>query len=221
MTGSSMFRIRPRFHDRFRQAVSSGFVVALISGLIAGSAARSQTHAADPQPSQVAAERCEAKIERLELFASSAGAEKTQETRLDEVELNSYLELVLRPQYHPSLQSIRLNFLDGKLQCAARINLDLVEMSGTQPWSGLFRLMLSGIHDLTVMGRLDAKEGKAIFALEEARFDGITLPNLLVSEIISAVGRKQTPPIDPMQPSEMPYRIRRVDIRIEHILIYQ
>ena len=212
-------RLRSRFRAVLRQAGQYGLLLALLPMPGASGPVHSSVQAAGI--SRAAADSCEAKIERLESFAAESGRVATQRTRLDEIELNSYLELVLRPEYHPSLESIRLKFLEGRLQCAARINLDLVELSDTRLWSGLIRSMLSGIHDLTVLGKLDAKEGKASFVLEEARFDGIMLPNLLVTEIISAVGRKQTPPIDPMQPSEMPFRIRKVDVLPGHILIYQ
>ncbi len=74
----------------------------------------------------------------------------------------------------------------------------------------LFARLLSGTHTLTMRGKLRTEAGKGSFMLEEARFDETTLPNFLVEEIISAVGSRQKPPFDPMQPSQMPYRIKTV-----------
>jgi hypothetical protein len=72
-----------------------------------------------------------------------------------------------------------------------------------------------------VDGKLEAAGGKAKFVLDEARFDTTVLPNFLVEEIISAVGRKQRPPFDPMQPSQMPYKIEKVEVHKGQITIYQ
>ena len=54
-----------------------------------------------------------------------------------------------------------------------------------------------------------------------ARFDGTLLPNFMVSEIITAVGRKQRPPFDPLQPSQMIYAIDRVDVHAGYFIVYQ
>jgi hypothetical protein len=87
----------------------------------------------------------------------------------------------------------------------------------TKLFAGMFR----GIHNLTVRGKLITNDGKANFELEEARFDNNSLPNFLVDEIITAVGRKQRPPFDPMQPSQMPYHIEKVDFHKGYILVRQ
>jgi hypothetical protein len=81
--------------------------------------------------------------------------------------------------------------------------------------------MISGVHKITAEGTLIAQNGKARFRLHEARFDENTLPNFLVEPIISAVGRRQTPPFDPLEPSEMPYHIDKVDLHHGYIVVYQ
>jgi hypothetical protein len=85
----------------------------------------------------------------------------------------------------------------------------------------LMSLMFSGTHTLSASGQLQSKDGNARFYLEQARFDNSTLPRSLVEEIISAVGKKQNPPFDPLQPSRMPYKIERVDVHRGYIIVYQ
>jgi hypothetical protein len=77
------------------------------------------------------------------------------------------------------------------------------------------------VHKLTARGQLLSGNGKASFRLEQARFDNSTLPKALVEEIITAVGRKQNPPFDPLQPSQLFYDIDKVDVHPGHILVYQ
>ena len=79
--------------------------------------------------------------------------------------------------------------------------------------------MFSGVHTMAADGQLVANDGKAHFKLEQALFDGSALPKPLVEGIISAVGRKQNPPFDPLQPSEMPYEINKVDVHSGYIIV--
>ncbi|MBZ5497267.1 MAG: hypothetical protein LAP85_12765 [Acidobacteriia bacterium] len=176
---------------------------------------------ADPGISKAAADSCNAKISRLEAFDAAHDPVKKQTTRLSETEMNSYLAFVLSPHYNACLKSIRLKFEEGHLQGVAAVDFDRLQLNPTQLLTSLLRKMLTGVHTLTVRGILVSGTGKANFRLEEARFDSMTLPNLLVAEIITTVGRKQNPPFDPMQPSTLPYRIQKVDVHAGYIVVYQ
>jgi hypothetical protein len=94
-------------------------------------------------------------------------------------------------------------------------------MNSTKMLTRLVANLFSGMHSLSMSGKLAARGGMANFILDVARFDDTALPNFLVEEIISAVGRKQKPPFDPMQPSRMPYAIDRVEVHREYILVCQ
>ncbi len=180
-----------------------------------------QTSGSGSGISRAAAQSCDAKVSRMEAFDASSEKGNSLNTRLTENELNSYLAIVLSPNYHPCLKSIQLKFDEGRLQAAARIDFDRLELGNSPLVSGLARKMLSGVHELKVSGSLISSSGKASFKLGEASFDGVALPNVLVTEIISAVGRKQNPPFDPMQPSPLPYHIQKVDVHTGFIMIYQ
>jgi hypothetical protein len=171
--------------------------------------------------SKAAAQSCQAKVERIQAYGNAADPAKKQTTRLSEAEINSYLAIVLSPQYHPSLKSILLKFDEARIQGTASIDFDRLQFHSTQFLNSLFRKILTGVHTLKVRGNLVSNAGKTYFNLEDARFDDITPPNLLVSEIISAVGRKQNPPFDPMQPSVLPYRIQKVEVHSGYVTIYQ
>jgi len=57
--------------------------------------------------------------------------------------------------------------------------------------------------------------------LHQARFDGTTLPKYLVEQIITAVGRKQNPPFDPLKPSELFYEIEKAEVHKGCVIVYQ
>jgi hypothetical protein len=177
--------------------------------------------AAKPAITRAAADRCNLKLKSLEGFAAHRKAGQKQTTQLTEDEMNSYLELDLRPHYHPCLKTLSLAFEENMLQAVAAIDFDHLGSTSSRLLPKLLSYMLSGAHTMTARGRLLSGNGKASFRLEQARFDNSTLPRALVEEIISAVGRKQNPPFDPMQPSALFDDIEKVEVHSGYILVYQ
>jgi hypothetical protein len=173
------------------------------------------------RPSRGAAESCSAKLKRLEENAADGKSTKNVPTRFSQIEVNSYLALNLGPDYHPCLKSLVIVFEEDKLQGLAAIDFDRLEATSSRLLPKLLSFMFSGTHDISARGRLVNRAGKANFQLEQARFDSSTLPNSLVEEIISMVGRKQTPPFDPLQPSQLPYKIQGIDVHPGYVLVYQ
>jgi hypothetical protein len=179
---------------------------------------------ANPPPaaiSKAAAKSCAAKVKKLEEFSLRPSTGKTQTTRFSEEEINSYLALDLSSKFSPSLKSLILQLEEGKLQGNAIIDFDRLEITSTEIATQLFAVMLSGVHELMARGSLPVNNGKGSFQLEEAQFDGIRLPVALVREIITLIGSKQSPPFDPMSPSEMIYNIQRLDLHPGYMIVYQ
>jgi len=171
--------------------------------------------------SKTAAAECRSKLKSLEDFADRHKAGQTQTTKITEDEINSYLALDLKPKYHASLKNLVVSFKEDRLQGTADIDFDRLGATSTKFLPKLIGLFFSGVHTITADGKLLSKNGKASFHLEQALFDKSTLPKFLVEEIISAVGRKQKPPFDPLQPSQMPYEIDRVEVHPGYIIVIQ
>jgi len=172
--------------------------------------------------SQAAADSCNLKVKSLEDFAANSSATQSQTTRLSQNEINSYLALDLSSKFSPGLKSLQLTFEEGNLlQALALIDFDKLEMAPTKPFAHLIANMFSGIHQLTLRGGIVAQAGKASFRLGDARFDGNALPGFLVEEILTAVGRRQNPPFDPLHPTQMPYHIEQVDVHSGYIIVRQ
>ncbi len=135
--------------------------------------------------------------------------------------MNSYFALILSSKYHPCLKMLSFKLEEDKLQAVAAIDFDRLGRTSGRLLPKLLSFMLSGVHTLTARGQLVSGNGKASFRLEEARFDNTTLPKALVEEIITAVGRKQNPPFDPLEPSELFYGIQKVDVHSGYIVVHQ
>jgi len=171
--------------------------------------------------SSAAAERCRVKLIRLEDFAAQEKPDGKQTTRFSDEEVNSYLAQDLSSEYHPSLKSIETAFEKDRLQVAATVDFDRLGMESTKLLSKMANLLFSGTHTITARGKLQSGNGEAYFELEKALFGNTALPNFLVESILTAVGKKQEPPFDPMQPEEMPYKIDKVDVHPGYIIVYQ
>jgi hypothetical protein len=172
--------------------------------------------------SKAAAARCGLQLKNLEDFAANSKAGQKQTTRFSEEELNSYFALDLSSKYHPSLKSLEIScFEHEELEGVAIIDFDKLGDASKGVLPDILSILFSGKHTLTARGKVLSGNGKAHFQLEEAQFDGHELSTFLVEHIITAVGRRQNPPFDPLQPSEMPYKIQRVEVHQDHILVYQ
>ena len=176
---------------------------------------------APPAVSKAAAERCAEKIGRMERFLPEKEAGKSQSTPFTEEEINSYLQLVLKPRYHPSLRTLEVTLKKDRLRTRALIDFDRLRASSAGLFRNLLAFMFSGVRTLDAEGKLHTGNGRGRFELEEARFDGRTLPAGVVNEIIAAVGMRQNPPFNPTEPSSLPYGIERVEIGPGELVAYQ
>jgi hypothetical protein len=173
-------------------------------------------------PSKTAAKRCSAKLDSFADFAAKRKSGQKQTTQFSQDEINSYLALDLRSHYHPCLKSLMVTLEEKNgLQAVASIDFDSLKSSSGKLLPKLIGLMFSGTHTLTVKGKLISKAGKANFSLDQALFDDASLPRYLVEPIITAVGRKQNPPFDPLRPSQIFYKIDKMDVYSGHITVYQ
>jgi hypothetical protein len=203
-----------------RNARALAFIMLLI--LAQGAGAAESNHAGSPRASsKTASAKCAAKFREVQEFGKDANPQKKKTTRFSEDEINSYIALELQSNFGPSLKGLRMGFKENSMHVEADIDFDSFQEKSTKLSERLLSVVMSGVHTLTATGRLHAKGGEAYFELMEARIDEHVLPKVLVEQIISGVGRRQKPPFDPLQPSQMPYRIKSVDMHAGMIIIYQ
>jgi hypothetical protein len=177
-------------------------------------------NSADNRASSAAAASFRSKLATLEqIMTRSKSLPKNQGIRFTQDELNSYLALDLKPNYHPCLKSLLIYFEEGKIQGVADIDFDRLK-SSSKLSAKLLSLLMSGTQTLAARGKLVSRNSTAYFQLENATFNGSTLPNSLVKTVITMVGRKQNPPFDPLNPSTLPYGIDHVEIHRGYATVY-
>jgi hypothetical protein len=184
-------------------------------------AATTKSQKTAPGISKAAAKRCDTKLKSVEKFGEIPDSSRRQTTRFTEDEVNSYLALEVSSQFHPCLKTLQMTFEEGNLRGVALLDFEKLRTSSTKIMPRLLSMILFGTHTLDVRGKLVSRSGQANFRLDRARFDDSSLPNSLVEEIITAVGKRQNPPFDPLQPSKLPYRIEEVEVHQGYITVYQ
>jgi len=171
--------------------------------------------------SKAASEQCARKFREIEEFDSKPNSQKEKTTQFSQDEINSFIALELRSNFSGSLKNLQIRFNEDNLQVDAVVDLDSFGAASARLSEKLLAAVMSGVHPLRATGSLHAKDGKAYFEFTEAYFDDHILPKFLVEEIISGVGRRQKPPFDPLQPFQIPYHIKSVDVKPGMIIIYQ
>jgi hypothetical protein len=195
---------------------------AILAVSCASAASKAGPKRGAPAPSKAAAERCGLQLKSLEDFVANGKAGREKTTRFSEEEINSYLALNASSKYHPSLKSLTIFLLEGeKLEGVSVVDFDRLGSGSSGILPGILSILFSGKHTLAVKGKLISRDRKGRFELEEAQFDGRELSRFLVEQIITAVGRRQKPPFDPLQPSELPYKIQKVEVHEDYLLVHQ
>jgi hypothetical protein len=208
----AMRRVRDR--GRWRWALG----LAVLAGALSPGVAATANGVAI---TRAASDACSIKVKKIQEFETGQGGPRTQTTSFTQTELNSYLAWELSPKYHPSLKKLEIHLQQGKVAGIATLDFDQLGMGARGVLGKAMASLFSGVHRLHARGPVRATGGQAYFVLEEARFDDTRIPNFLVEEVITAVGRKQKPPFDPMKPSRMPYQIDRVDLQPGKMLVHQ
>ena len=210
-------------YTRLHPGLLGGILLLLLtrSGLQTQTASTGPERPGEREPTEHLANQCTAKVKRMMVNADLAELAKPTVYRFSEAEVNSYLEFELRQYFHASLKSLSFDFEKQRLISTASLDFDALALHSDSVLAALLGKIWSGVHILLIEGNLIADTGEVRLEILEAKFDDADLPRTLVKQIISAVGKNQNPPFDPMEFSALPYRIRQVDVHEGYILIHQ
>jgi hypothetical protein len=139
---------------------------------------------------------------------------------ITEGELNSYINLILAPRLPPGLSNARFALRGGRIELAARVDLDRVKATvGTSAWSPL--ALLSGQVPLEMKGRLKSAARFGSFELEEVRLGPMMIPVALLQQLVAGTTRTQRNPqgFDILAPFRLPYALRRVRVQTGRALL--
>ncbi|MDR1728596.1 MAG: hypothetical protein LBT74_11855 [Acidobacteriota bacterium] len=167
------------------------------------------------------ADSCENKLNRIKAFAPVKKAGASQTVYFTEDELNAWLALRFKLRAHPCLKDLAVELEDGQALVTAAIDFNRLREDADGVLPKIIAFMFSGVHTISAHGKVVSGDGKGMFDVDRARFDNVVIPGYLMNEILSAVGLRQSPPVDPSKLSPLPFGLDRMDVRKGSLLAYQ
>jgi hypothetical protein len=178
---------------------------------------------AAPPPSREDAARLRVKVEAIERNGL-AKRPAALATRVSEREVNAYLAFDAKSDLPAGFTDPRITVLpDLKLSGTATIDLDAIRKERqSRSWLDPLTYM-GGKVAVAVSGRLTSSNGLARFALERAVVGGITVPKMLVQELVTFYSRTPGNPrgLNLDDPYTLPARIRQIDIQPGEAIVRQ
>lgn len=174
-----------------------------------------------PSFSEEAAESFGQKLKDIRDFIPQQEPYRGRSTRITEEEVNSYLSLDFDSKYQSCLRTLRLTFQQDVLESLASVDFDCVKEVSPKSLPKYISLIFSGTHVITGRGKIICDNGEGRVDLEQVLFDGKRIPNFLIKEAVKAVCEAQDLSYNPLQPSRLPYSIKRITVHPGYIMVYQ
>lgn len=195
--------------------LSTTAAICLATGVLAGS---------DQALTQREADSFDRKITALIQQAAATGkAIRPLRTQLTDREVNAYFKFQ-GAQYLPvGVVNPSLEILDtARLSAVATVDLDAVRRSKERSLIDPMSYM-SGQLEIRIVGRIRASAGKGTIEIESATLGGVTVPRVLLQELVGYYTRTPDNPGGFMldQPFDLPQRIRQVDFQRGSAVIVQ
>ncbi len=208
---------RNRVTDRRRVRIGNRCRAFLLTLAVWNVLALVRAAAPEPVISQEAAETAADKIAQIQRETLAGSAIPLIFT---EEEANSYLSIIVAPDYPSGLSEIRLNFLDARLRGTADMDFDEVKRASEKPLPPMMEVMLFGEHTLTVEGPFRSLNGRGEFRMEAVSLDGIPLPLFMVDFMLDHFIRPRFPGFDPNRLFALPFSMDRIEILPAHLRLF-
>lgn len=172
--------------------------------------------------SRLEADRLQRKILGIRQYAAS-GLTGARLTPVSEAELNSYIRFELANTLPAGVVDPYVTIVgDGLVQARATVDLDLVRRAKARGWLDPLAY-LSGRLPVIADGRLIAQDGVAQLQLQSASVAGVTVPKLVLQELVGFYTRTDTSPgglsLDDAFP--LPARIKEIAVEPGRAMIIQ
>jgi hypothetical protein len=174
-----------------------------------------------PTIKERAAEQYGLKLKKIKDFARQEESGGNLATLITEEEINAYLDLNLDPKYQPCLKTMRLTLKQDTLEGLASVDFDCLRAKSSESYPGYIAILFTGTHVITSRGKVISDSGEGRIELEHAMFDGNRVPNFLVEEAVEAVCESRNLSFNPLQPSRLPYAIKRITVHPGYLMVFQ
>ncbi len=160
-------------------------------------------------------------MKKIKDFAERDESDGELSTRITEEEINAYLSRNLNSKYQACLKNLRLTFKQDFMEGLASVDFDCIQEKSQETSPAYIWRLFTGTHVINGRGKVVSGEGQGNVQMEQAWFDGSRLPNFLVEEAVELLCKAQNLSFNPLQPSPLPYAIKRITVHPGYIIVYQ
>lgn len=196
-------------------------VAALVTGVVCLASVHGQT-GNGASPSRLDANRFAQKLTVIN--QPTLGGASSRRTPVTEGEVNAYLAYDAGDQIPPGIVAPHISILGaGRLAGRAFVDLDTVR-NQRESRSLLDPLRyMSGRLEVTASGVLHTRDGVGRFELESAAISGVTVPKLVLQELLSTYSRSPEHPdgIGLDDPFALPVNIREIEVARGQAIVVQ
>jgi hypothetical protein len=194
---------------RLTVMVGSGVALLVVAGglIFYGIAANSES-SASKDLSEKAAQSLQTKIDAIKKAADTPNQKHgSKRVQLSEGELESYVFYSLKDDIPAHLDSIDVQLGEDTVGCDTQITFN-----SNATGNPLLDTLVGGTHNLSVRGKLIAREGRGKFNLQEVQVDGIPVPNVLIQALIKRYVKPKYPEVDLNEPFDLPWDIQEMKL---------
>jgi hypothetical protein len=186
----------------------SGLALLAIAGGIVfyGVAANSESRSHDI--SEKAAKSLQSKIDAIKKASDNPNHKRgSARVQLSESELESYVFYSLKDDIPAHIDSVEVQAGEDTVGCDTQITFN-----SNATGNPVFDTLVGGTHNLSLKGKLIARDSRGRFDLQEVRVDGIPVPNVLIQALIKRYVKPKYPEVDLNEPFDLPWDIQEVKL---------
>jgi hypothetical protein len=193
---------------RLTVMVGSGVALLVAGGIIFYGIAANSESSASKNLSEKAAQSLQTKIDAIKKAADTPNQKHgSKRVQLSEGELESYVFYSLKDDIPAHLDSIDVQLGEDTVGCDTQITFN-----SNATGNPLLDTLVGGTHNLSVRGKLIAREGRGKFNLQEVQVDGIPVPNVLIQALIKRYVKPKYPEVDLNEPFDLPWDIQEMKL---------
>jgi hypothetical protein len=199
-------------------------LLAVAASLLAGSTPSGPTPTPRPGLSWSDADSFNRKLIELQARLRrprEAGRSPATTMVVTQVEINSYLNLMLQPTLPAGLMD--LDFAIEKDRLAARGLIDLDRVKSSMPKQSLLNPLyyLTGRLPVELKGRLQTDGGFGTFSFDDIRVGPVMIPPAVLGEIVASLTKTPQNPagFDILAPFRLPYALKKLRLQSGRIVL--
>jgi hypothetical protein len=187
----------------------SGLALLAVAGGIAfyGVAANSES-GSSKNISERAAQSLQSKIDAIKKAADNPNHKHgSARVQVSESEMESYVFYSLKDDIPAHIDSLDIQAGEDTIACDTQITFN-----SNATGNPVFDSLVGGTHNLSLKGKLIARDSRGKFDLQEVKVDGIPVPNVLIQALIKRYVKPKYPEVDLNEPFDLPWDIQEVKL---------